>query len=98
MAGKYVKRYARSALGGAAGVAMGLGVASAMGSVLLFMTAMPPLASSHESSRMFQGFDEATQHRYSPGAADGDLAMRNAAVAAAGAAAIGNARVAARRA
>ena len=63
-------RYVAVTMGKIAGVAMGLGVAGAMGSVLLFATAMPPIDESRgeERARIMKGFDEATDHRYNAAA------------------------------
>ena len=102
MAGRQAMRYARFAarnppfqLGRVAGVAMGVGVASALGSVQLFATALEPTSSAYDEMRLFKGFNEATSHRYS--ADDVEATERAALAAAAGAAALSVARPAARR-
>ena len=85
----------RMRIGKATGIAMGIGLAGAMGSVILYSTAALPVGRRSELS----GFREATAGLL-PAAEDGDHPMqqaRVAAVVAAGAAAVGSARSAARR-
>ena len=97
MAGRAASRYARHAVGGAAAMGLGLGVAGAMGQIMMFATALPPTVSAGDEARMYQGFDEATQSRYSGNPAADQANARNAVVLAAGAAAVSAARPAARR-
>ena len=85
----------RMRIGKATGIAMGIGLAGAMGSVILYSTAALPVGRRSELS----GFREATAGLL-PAAEDGDPMQqaRVAAVVTAGAAAVGSARSAARRA
>ena len=66
MATRVAPRYARAAVGGIAGLAMGLGIASAMGTVVVFATAIPPWDAIDEQQTMLKGFDMATNHQYAP--------------------------------
>jgi hypothetical protein len=94
MAGRVARRYAKHAVGAAAGVSMGLGIVGAMQSCLMFATALPPTVGAHEEAMLYKGFNEATQFRYD---VDQSSLERQVVVAAAGAAALGAARPAIRR-
>ena len=83
----------RRSLGLVASLGLGLGVCGAMGSVLMFSTALPPVA-SHDA---LKGFNDATSGLYDADASDAQQA-RLLAAAAAGTAALGPMRSAARRA
>ena len=81
-------------IGRLTGIGMGIGVAGMMGSVIMYSTALVPFADKGE----LKGFRQATAGMLST-VEDGDTTqLRVAAVAAAGVAAVGSARSAARRA
>ena len=95
MACKVASVTARRTLGVAAGVGMAIGIGGAMGSVLMFATALPPWSESE--STVLRGFNDATTGLYANDTEQQQQA-RIAAAAVTGAAVVGSMKTAVKRA
>ena len=96
MAAKSASLYARRAIGATAGASTAIGLCGAMGSVILYATAIPPWEA--DDALFLKGFNIATDNHYSADRLAQDQQARVAVAAAAGMALHQAGRAAAKRA